>query len=87
MHCYVILALYAFCDFYEPRGLKSLFNTALFISYHAPDQSGIEAIARCNKFIGHTLFYRDLLAEIGISRTERSFAERKLNSAGQRLVG
>jgi len=79
--------LYAFCDFYEPRGLKSLFNITLFISCHAPDQSGIEAIARCNEFIGRTLFYRHLLAEIGISRTERPFAERKLNPTGQSLVG
>ena len=84
---YAILALHEFRDFYEPHGLKFLSDTALFMSCHAPGQSGIKAMARRGKLIGRTLFHRDLLVKIGICETEGLFAERKLNSAGQRLIG
>ena len=86
-HSFVILALHAFRDFYEPRGLKSLFDAALFMSRHTPDWSAIEAMARRGRFIGRMLFYRDLLAEIGIGGTDGLFAGRNLPPAGQRLVG
>ncbi|MDA1357490.1 MAG: nucleotidyltransferase family protein [Proteobacteria bacterium] len=85
-HIFAILALHAFRDFYEPRSLKALFDAALFMSRHAPDWSAVESMARRGKFISRTLFYRDLLAEIGIGGTEGLFAGRFLTAAGQRLV-
>ncbi|MDP6817274.1 MAG: nucleotidyltransferase family protein [Alphaproteobacteria bacterium] len=85
-HSFVILAMHAFRDFYEPRGLKSLFDAALLLSRHAPDWDAIEAMARRGKFVGRIIFYRDLLAEIGVSGTEALFAGRNLTPSGQRLV-
>ena len=53
----------------------------------APIKSLAAAAARRRKFIGRVLFYRDLLAEIGIGGTEGLFAGQKLTSTGQHLVG
>ena len=85
-HSFVILVLHAFRDFYEPRGLKSLFDAALLLSGRPPEWPAIEAMARRGRFVGRALFYRDLLAEIGIGGTEGLFAGRCLSPAGQHLV-
>jgi hypothetical protein len=36
-HSFVILALHAFRDFYEPRGLNALFDAALLVTHHQPN--------------------------------------------------
>jgi len=85
-HSFAILALHAFRDFYEPRGLKGLFDAALLLSRHQPDWPTIEAMARRGRFVGRTLFYRDLLTEIGLPGAEGLFAGRHLSASGRRLV-
>ena len=85
-HSFAILAFHAFRDFYEPRGLKSLFDAALLLSREAPDWPAVETMARRGRFVGRTIFYRDLLAEIGVSGAEGLFAGRNLAPAGRRLV-
>jgi len=85
-HSFLILALHAFRDFYEPRGLKALFDAAFLLAQQQPDWSLVEAMARRGQSVRRTIFYRDLLSEIGIAGAEGLFAGRSLGAPGRRLV-
>jgi hypothetical protein len=87
-HALCILALHAFRDFYEPRGLKSLFDAALLLQKHgaAMKWDEVEQAARRGRFVKRMLFYRDLLAELGIAETGMPFADLKLSSLERRIL-
>ncbi len=82
---FVILALNAFRDLYEPRGLKSLFDAALLL--HAPlDWVAIERMAEQGRFVRRVVFYRELLSVLGVAALEAPFADRKLGPLARRLL-
>jgi hypothetical protein len=85
-HSFLIMALHGFRDFYEPRGLKALFDAAFLLARHQPDWRLIETMARRGRSVRRTIFYRDLLTEIGIPGAEGLFAGRALGASGGRLV-
>ena len=85
-HSFLILALHAFRDFYEPRGLKALFDAAFLLARQPPDWSLVEAMARRGRSVRRTIFYRDLLAEFGIAGAEGLFAGRSLGAPSHTLV-
>lgn len=68
-HAWCILALHAFRDFYEPRGLKSLVDAALLLAGRGAglDWGLIERTARAGRFVRRAVFYRDLLAALGMA--------------------
>jgi hypothetical protein len=82
---FVILALNAFRDLYEARGLKSLFDAALLL--RAPlDWGAIERMAEQGRFIRRVVFYRELLSALGVAALESPFTEHKLGPLAQRLL-
>jgi hypothetical protein len=82
---FVILALNAFRDLYEPRGLKSLFDAALLL--RAPlDWAAIERMAEQGRFVRRVVFYRELLSALGVAALEAPFADRKLGPLARRLL-
>ena len=87
-HALCILALHAFRDFYEPRGLKSLFDAALLMQKHGAslDWDEVERAAQTGRFVKRMLFYRELLAELGIAETGMPFAGRALPPLERRIV-
>lgn len=87
-HAFCILVLHAFRDFYEPRGLKSLFDAALLLQKHgeAMDWGIVERAARNGRFVKRTLFYRDLLGELGVTVPARLFADTRLPSLERRIL-
>jgi len=87
-HSFCILALHAFRDRYEPRGLKSLVDAALLIAIEGGriDWDEVERCARAGRFVGRVVFYRELLAALGIALPTRPFAQNRLSWAGRRLL-
>lgn len=87
-HAFSILALHAFRDFYEPRGLKSLFDAALLLARHGPDLDwdAVERAARAGRFMRRMRFYRALLAEIGLGPLCPVFNERPPSPHLRRLA-
>lgn len=69
-HGFMIAALNAYRDFYRPEALKGLFDICLLLCGHgdALDCREIEAAARQGRFVKRILFYRDLLAALGVPR-------------------
>lgn len=67
-HGLAILALHAFRDFYEPRGLKGLIDAALIVERHGDTLpwAEIERLAKRGRFVRRLVLYRDLLAEVGV---------------------
>jgi len=55
-HSFLILALHAFRDFYEPRGVKALFDAAFQLSKQQPYWPSVEAMARRGRSVGRTIF-------------------------------
>lgn len=87
-HAFCILALHAFRDFYEPRGLKSLFDAALLLQKHgeAMDWVIVERAARTGRFVKRMLFYRDLLAELGVTVPKPLFADTELPTLERQIL-
>lgn len=88
-HAFCILALHAFRDFYEPRGLKSLFDAALLVRRHGAemDWDEVERCARAGRFVKRVVFYRELLARLGAAELDAPFAGRKASLIERRLAG
>lgn len=87
-HSFCILALHAFRDRYEPRGLKSLVDAALLIAIEgeAIDWDEVERCARDGRFVGRVVFYRELLAALGVALPVRLFANRGLSWPARLLL-
>ncbi len=62
-HVFAILALHAFRDFYEPRGLKGLVDAALLVARHGQtiDWGGVERTAEIGRFVNRLVLYRELV--------------------------
>ena len=87
-HMFCILALHAFRDFYEPRGLKSLFDAALLVARHGStlDWGEVERAARTGCFVQRIVFYRELLAELGVATGGMPFPGKRLSFTQRRLL-
>ncbi len=87
-HALCILALHAFRDRYEPRGLKSLVDAALLIEIEGAriDWDEVERRARAGRFVSRLVFYRELLAALGVALPHRPFAARRPSAAARRLL-
>ncbi|MFQ5784809.1 MAG: nucleotidyltransferase family protein [Alphaproteobacteria bacterium] len=87
-HGLCILALHAFRDFYEPRGLKSLFDAALLLDRHGAtlDWDEMARCARVGRFVGRFAFYRALLAEIGAIAADAPVVGRHPSRLERRLA-
>ena len=85
-HAFAILALHAFRDLYEPRGLKSLIDAALLVARESLDTAALETLAREGRFIRRLVFYRELLAELGAAPRLPMFAARRLSARRARLL-
>ncbi len=87
-HAFCILALHAFRDRYEPRGLKSLVDAALLIEIEGAriDWDEVERCALAGRFVSRILFYCELLAALGVALPHRPFADRRLSAAARRLL-
>ncbi|MFQ5957959.1 MAG: nucleotidyltransferase family protein [Alphaproteobacteria bacterium] len=87
-HAFCILALHAFRDFYEPRGLKSLFDAALLLRRHGAemDWDEVERCARGGRFVKRVVFYRELLARLGAAELDAPFAGRRPSLIERRLL-
>lgn len=85
-HAFAVLALHAFRDLYEPRGLKSLIDAALLVARNGLDPAALEALAREGHFVNRLVFYRELLAELGAAPRLPLFAARRLSAGQARLL-
>ncbi len=85
-HAFAILALHAFRDLYESRGLKSLIDVALLVARDGLDATAFEALARESRFTRRLVFYRELLAELGAAPRLPSFAGSPLSARRARLL-
>ena len=85
-HAFAILALHAFRDLYEPRGLKSLIDAALLVARDGLDTAALEALAREGRFTRRLVFYRELLAELGAAPRLPLFAAQPLSARRARLL-
>lgn len=62
---FVLLALNAFRDLYEPRGLKGFFDAHLLLAQRRLDWHAIERRAERGRFVRRLVFYRELLQCLG----------------------
>jgi hypothetical protein len=92
-HAFIVIALHAFRDFYEPRIIKSLPDAALLVGRADLDWGEVEARARRGRFVNRLVLFRELLAACGVpgppvfgSRPASPFVRRFVADAARNLV-